>query len=216
MGGSTQGYDKARDAINQGMGQQQGYANQGVGYYSPFYQAGAGALPNYQNALNQGADPSSYLNNLMSQYQQSPDLQNQINAGISAANNANSASGMLGSTQASKDAASYAEGMRSQDMQNWLSHALGLRQEYLGGEQGLGQMGFNSAAGIGNIFNNLNQDIGQGYGGIGQTYVDQQAQQNNRWNSLGGLLGKGLGLAGGWALGGPAGGAAGASLFGNR
>lgn len=208
MGGDTdEGYEQARGAIQQGMQQQRGEEQRAEQAWGPYGGIGGYAIPKYEGALEQGADPSAYLNQLMGKYQESPYLQNQIQAGEQAAGRASAASGMLGSGAEMQAAASRAQGLRSQDMQNYLNRALGLRQQYLGGMGGLMGAGERAAGGIAGERMGLGKELGMGYTGIGQTYMSQAQQPG--WG--GQLLGA-AGTLGGAFLGGPGGAAVGGAL----
>lgn len=207
MGDSTGGYEEARGAIEQGMQEQRGLEQGGEAAFGPYQQAGAGGLDAFRQALAQGQDPSAFINQLMGQYQQSPGYEQQLQAGEQAANRASAASGMLGSGAEQQAAAGRAQGLRSQDVQNYLNNVLGLRQQYLGGQSGLAGMGLKSAEDIMGARQTLGGQLGQGYGGIGQTYIGE-AQQPGFFDQLLGTAG----TLGGAFLGGPGGAALGGAL----
>lgn len=217
MSDTSGGYQEARSDIEEGLKQQRGLAERGVGYYDPYYQAGTGALGAYQSALAQGQDPTAFLQKILQSYRESPELQAQIQYGQQAANRAAAASGMLGSGAEMQHAAERAQALRSQDVQNYLSRILGLRQQYLSGEAGLAGQGLQSAGGINEIFGRLGQNIGQAYTGEAQADIGEaqaEAAQTGQILSLvgtvaGGLLGGPLGAAAGGALGGAVGGGGG-------
>jgi hypothetical protein len=204
MGQDTGGYDKARNSIQNGMQQQQQIANQAGQYFNPYMQAGQGALGAFQGALAQGQDPMALYNQMLSGYRESPEFNAQLQAGTNAANNAASASGMLGSGAEAQAAAGRAQDLRSQDVQNYLNSVMGLRNQYLQGQQSLVDTGMQGATGGANVLNNLGQDIGQGYTGIANSYIGQAQQPG--WGSQ--LLGA-AGTLGGAFLGGPGGAAVG-------
>lgn len=211
MGSSSGGYDQAREAIEQGMGQQRQLIGQAQQYFNPYYQAGVGAIGPYQQAVSQGQDPAALYNNMMSGYRESPELQAQIAAGEQGASRAASAAGMLGSGAELKNAASIAQGLRADDVQKYLDRVLGIRNQYLQGEGSLAGMGSQAAGSMGGLYENLAQDIGQGYGGIGQSYIGEAQQPTLGQQILGGL-----GTAGGLILGGPIGGSLYDKLFGKK
>ena len=80
------------------MKQFQNYYGQAQGYQNPFYQAGTGAIPQYQEWLQGMQNPSGFINNLMSKYQESPFAKFQQQQGVRTAQNMGSASGLTGST----------------------------------------------------------------------------------------------------------------------
>src|SRR6188768_1887555 len=102
-------YQKASDTLSQYMPQAQSYLN-------PFLQAGQSAIPNFQNWLQNMKDPSSFIKNLMGQYQQSPFAQFQQEQAMRAAQNMGSASGLTGSTPLTQFAQQNARNISSQDM----------------------------------------------------------------------------------------------------
>jgi len=213
MGTSSGGYDEARQAIQQGMGQQQQIEQRGEQAYQPYLGAGQYAIPKYEEALGAYSDPNALYQQMMSQYRESPELQAQIQAGEQAAGRASAASGMLGSGAEMQHAAERAQSLRGQDVQNYLNRMLGMRGQYLSGLGGLAGMGEQAAGGIGQMTGQLGQEIGQGYGGIARSDIGE-AQQPGIGGQLLGGLGKIGGTLGGAFLGGPGGGALGNYLFG--
>src|SRR5579859_3319784 len=158
FGGLFGGGDPYKDA----MKQYENYANKAANYQNTFYQAGKGAIGDYQNYLQGMSDPSEFLNNLMSNYQESPYnqyLQQQSNR---AGTNAASASGLIGSTpfqlQQQQNAANIAQG----GMNDWLQNALGINNSYGSGLQNLLGMGQGAGNQLSNIFSNLGNQMGEG------------------------------------------------------
>lgn len=207
MGGSTGGYKRAREAIETGLGEQRQIAGEAEQPYAPYQQAGAGGLEAYQQALSQGQDPSQLYSQLLEGYQESPYLQPQLEYGEQAAQRAASASGMLGSGAEQQAAAGRAQALRGQDVQNYLNQVLGLRQQYLGGQAGLGGLGLQAAGGVSGARQQYGQQVGQGYGGIAQSYLGE-AQQPTFGEQMLGAVGQIGGAAMPFMLGGPVGGAA--------
>jgi hypothetical protein len=213
MFGRSGGYDEAEDLIRQGMGEQRQLEQGAERGFDPYSAAGAQGLNMFQQALAEGRDPMALLNKYMAGYRESPEFKAQLEAGQEQANRAAAASGMIGSSAEMQNAAARAQAMRSQDMQNYLSQVLGLRGQYLGGEQGLAGMGLRSAEDIMRGRSALGQQLGQGYGALAQSEI-AKGQQPSFFDQLMG----GVGTIGGALLGGPAGaaigGAAGNYLFG--
>lgn len=143
------------------MGAYSKYANKAAGAQNPFYNAGVGAIGNYQNWLSGMKDPSAFINNLMGKYQESPWAKYQQQQGIRAANNMGSASGMTGSTPLQLQAQQNAQNISSGDMNTWLQNVLGVNTQYGAGEQGLMNMGQGAANSLTNLFSNMGANAGQ-------------------------------------------------------
>lgn len=108
------------------------------GTLAPFQQAGVSALSEFQNAIQpQIKDPVGFINNIASQFQESPGAQFQTQQGIAAANQGGVTSGALGSGAQAKALAQFAQGITSQGQQQFLQNVLGQRQQGLQGLQGL-------------------------------------------------------------------------------
>ncbi len=183
----------------------QKYYNQANQYQSPFYQAGVGAIPQFQQWLQGQRDPSQFINNLMGQYQESPFAKYQQQQGIRAAQNAGSASGLTGSTPLAQFMQENAQNISSQDMQNWLGRVLGINTQYGQGLENMMGRGQSSA----NALSQLASDFGK-YSSEAQMgrAAGQGKDKSNLW---GGLLGTAGTLAGAY-FGGPVGASIGGSI----
>jgi hypothetical protein len=176
------------------MNQYQQYANQANAGQQPFFNAGVGAIPQYQNWLAGQQDPSKFINGLMGNYQESPQAKYLTDQAMKAGTNAASASGLTGSTPFAQQMAQTAGGISSQDLNNWLSQVLGINSQYgqgLGNQVGWGQ---NAANQMSNTYNQEGNNMAQA------AYGQQQAQNNQQsqvWGGLGSLLGSGIGALGG-------------------
>lgn len=179
-------YDASADTLNgilNGFGQ---YKNEVSGNLSPYMQAGNGAIGNYQNALNKMANPVDFMNSIMGQYQQSPWAKFQTQQGINAANNAASASGMLGSGAEQKELADYAQNISSRDMQQYLQNALGINNQYLGGYGHLMDNGLNANS----IYSNFINGLMNAQANVGGSLSNMQSYQGQSQNlGLGEILG---------------------------
>lgn len=178
-GGSSKPYDKAMDEYQKWIGK-------GEGVMQPYQNAGVGAIGNYQNWLKGQQDPSKFINNLMSGYQESPYAkymqQQSMNAGI----NAGSASGLTGSTPLMQQLQQNAGNIASQDQNQWLQNVLGINTQYGQGQNNLMQGGQNAANSLLNMYNQAGQNMGQAQ------YGRQDAKNNDFWsmiNGFGGLFG---------------------------
>lgn len=150
--------------------------DQASGYFNPFYQAGTGAIGDYQNWLGGMKDPSGFINNMMGQYQESPWAKYQQEQARQGGINAASASGLMGSTPYLQAAEEMSGNIASQDMQNWLQNVLGINTQYGQGVGNLMGQGFNAATGLGNLTARRAEDeAGFKYGreaGNQQRYAD--------------------------------------------
>lgn len=150
--------------------------------FNPFVNAGEGAIGPYQNWLSQMSNPVNFLNNLSSQYQESPYakyLQQQVQR---AGTNAASASGLIGSTPFLQQSQENAENISSRDMQNWLSQVLGLNTQYGQGWGNLIGTGLQAAGGQSNVFGQRAADE------AALAYGKEAAGQSRNSNIIGGLL----------------------------
>lgn len=164
------------------MKQYQKYAAQSANYQNPFFQAGAGAIPQFQEYLQGMSDPSQFINNLMNNYQESPYAKYQQQQSMRSAQNMGSATGLSGSTPLTKFAQENAANISSGDVNKWLQNVLGINQQYGSGLQNLLGMGQGAGSNLSNIFGNLGNQMAEGAFGSAM----------NRNNRLGDIFG-GLG-----------------------
>lgn len=171
------------------MNQYREWGKRGQEVQNPFFQAGTGAIPQFQEWLQGQKDPSQFINNLMGKYQESPWAKYQQDQSIRGAQNFGSASGLTGSTPLAQFMQQNARDISSQDMQQWLSNVLGINTNYGAGQAGLIQGGQNSANALTNLFNNMGSNMAEAsaYKRAGKQYDDRSL-----W---GGLFNAGLGLA---------------------
>ena len=153
---------------------------------NPFYNAGTQAIPQFQNWLNTQKDPSGFINHLMNQYQESPWAKYSQQQSMRAAQNAGSATGLTGSTPLQLQAQQNAQGISSQDMNQWLQNVLGINTQYGAGLHGQEQMGQHA----GDILSQLFQGAGEYKGGTnyGQE-AGQQSDQNALWAGIAKMFG---------------------------
>lgn len=158
------------------------WGNRAAGAQNPFYNAGTGAIPDYQNWLKSMQNPSGFINNLMGQYKESPWANFMQKQGVRAGQNAASASGLTGSTPFAQQLQQNAENISSQDMGNWLQNVLGINTQYGQGLNTLMTGGQNSANALTNLYGNMANFMGQG------AYGQQAGRNQDFWNSIGGGL----------------------------
>lgn len=175
FGNSGAPYEDAQKAY-------QPYFNQATGAQQPYAQAGQQAIGNYQNWLQGQQDPSGFINHLMGGYQESPWAKYSQQQGLRAAQNIGSAQGLTGSTPLTQFAEQQAQGISSQDMQNWLAHVLGINTQYGQGQQNIMNQGANSA-------NSLSQLYGQGASDQAGLAYGREAGRNQDTNNIFGGIG---------------------------
>ena len=182
------------DVANQYISQIPGQTQQ---YYSPYMEAGKGAMGNLQN---QYADllSGNVQNKLGENYKESPGYQFKLKQALGAANNASAAGGMLGTGAHQQGNMQVANDIASQDYNDYLKNQMGLYGLGLGGNEGLNQMGFDANKGYADM---LAQNLAQ-QGAYG--FMGQQGQNQARQSKFGNIF-SGLGMAAGGLMGGPAG-----------
>lgn len=162
------------------------YGAKAEGVQNPFLQFGQAGMPMFQKWLSTMSDPTSFINSIMKNYQESPYAKFQQEQGLRAAQNMGSASGLTGSTPLTQFAEEQAQGISSADMQNWLKNVLGINTEYgagLGQQIGVGQ---NAANSLTSLYNNMGQEMAEGaYGSA----AGKNQDRNNMWGGLFNLAG---------------------------
>jgi hypothetical protein len=148
----------------------------------PFYNAGTGAIPQYQQYLQQMSNPTGFVNNIMSQYQQSPWAKFQQQEAQKANNNMASAAGLIGSTPWQRSGEDYARNISSQDQNQFLQNVLGVNTNYGAGLNNLLNYGANSGNQMSNIY-------GQQAGANANLSYNQEAAGQQKDNSMWGVLG---------------------------
>lgn len=153
---------------------------------NPFYNAGQQAIPQFQNWLSSQSNPSGFINNLLSQYQESPWAHYQQEQGVRAAQNLGSATGLTGSTPLQLQAQQNAQSISSGDMQNWLQNVLGINTQYGAGLHNQEQMGQHAADFLSQLF----QGAGEYKGGTnyGQE-AGEQSDRNALWAGIAKMFG---------------------------
>lgn len=177
-------YDSSVNTLGDILGGFGKYKDEVSGNFNPYMQAGSGAIGTYQNALNQMQDPTKFMNNIMNQYQQSPWAKFQTQQGINAANNAGSASGMLGSGAEQKELADYAQNISSRDMQQYFNNAMGINNQYLGGYGHLMDNGLNANNMYSNFLNGLMNSQANVAGAKAQAQSMQGQTENQGWGDM--------------------------------
>lgn len=159
------------------------YLPQAQQYQQPFYDAGKSAIPEYQKWLQGMQNPSQFINNAMSQYQESPYAQNLQRQSRQAGMNAASASGLTGSTPFAQQMQQNAGNIASGDMNQWLQNVLGINSQYGAGQAGMVGMGQNSADQLTNLLNQYMQNKAN------LTFNQENANQGQMSSLFSGLSG---------------------------
>ncbi len=166
-------------------------------YYQPYMDAGKGAMGNLQNQYKDLLS-GDVQNKLGANYQQSPGYQFKLQQAMGAGNNAAAAGGMAGSGQHQFGNMQTANDLANADYGDYMKNQMGLYGLGLGGNEGLNKMGFDaSGKQADSEASTLGQQGAYSYAG--------QAGQNQKKSDAWGNIFSGLGMAGGAALGGPAG-----------
>lgn len=176
FGDSGGGYDDA-------MKQYEEWANKAQGTQQPFLNAGVNGLNNYQEWLARQKDPSGFINNLVSQYKESPYAQFLQKQSLRTGQNAASASGLSGSTPLMQQLQQNAGNIASQDQNQWLQHVLGINTQYGQGQHNLVQGGQNAANALTNLYSQMGPQMGEA------AYGKHAGDEQDFWNTLGGGLG---------------------------
>jgi hypothetical protein len=165
------------------------------GYLSPYMNAGKGALGDLQNQYKDLLSGGTY-GKLAEGYKESPGYKYQLEQALGAGGNAAAAGGMLGTPMHEAEAMKTAQGLTSQDFNNYMNSQMGLYGLGLHGTEGLGQMGFQGAGHMADTMaNTLGSQASLDYAGrAGENQYKQQGWQN---------LFSGFGQMGGSALGMP-------------
>lgn len=183
FGNSGAPYDKAANEY-------QKWANNATATNAPFYGAGAGAIPAYQQWLQGQKDPSQFINSLMGNYSESQGAHNKQQAMMNAGNNYGSANGLSGSSALAQQMQQNAGQISSEDMNQWLQNVLGINNQYGEGQQHLMNMGQNSANSLTNLYNSMGERMGNAaFGKEAGRQQDKGDMWGGAFNMLGGLFG---------------------------
>lgn len=159
------------------------YNQQAMESQKPYAAAGKEAIGKYNNWLDTQQDPSKFINNLQSNYQQSPynDYLQQQSQFVG--QNAASASGLMGSSPFMQQQQQNSANIAQQGMDDWLKNVLGINTQYGQGQNNLMQGGQNSANQLSNLNNKMGQRMGEA------AYGESAGKNQDFWNTIGGGLG---------------------------
>lgn len=157
------------------------------GYYNPYIHAGHEALGNLQSQYGSlASDPSQKLQEIGSQYHESPGFGFERDQALQAIQNAQAAGGMSGSPMHQQLAGQMAGHLADQDYNQYLQHALGLHGMGLQGEMGLSQMGYGASSELAeNLANSMMSQANLAHASA----ENRRQRQGGFWGSLLGGLG---------------------------
>lgn len=182
-GGMRGGSNKPYDAAGQ---QYQQWTNNGTATQAPFYGAGVGAIPQYQQWLQGQQDPSKFINSLMGNYSESQGAHNKQQAMMNAGTNYGSATGLTGSSALGQQMQQNAGQISSEDMNQWLQNVLGINTQYGEGQKNLMGMGQNSANALTDMYQNTGKNMGDAAFGSAQ---GRRKDSNDFWGGIGNMIG---------------------------
>lgn len=191
------------DAANKRIGQIPGQLE---GYYSPYMNAGKGALGDLQNQYKDLLG-GNIQNKLGENYKESPGYQFKLKQAMQQGGAAAARGGYLGTPMDQQQSMQLGNDIASQDYNDYIKNQMGLYGLGLTGEQGLNNQGFDANKEMADAWGNTLGAQGA-YDFMGQQGANQRQSQG-----MGDLF-KGLGTAGASYFGGPAGGAAWKTLMG--
>ena len=191
-------------AANQYLNQIPGIGKQ---YMDPYVQQGQQAQGVLQGQYNQLMNPTSFMDQIMNQYQPSQAYKFQLGDLTGQIGNTAAAGGIAGTPLHQRQQAEMAQNLMSKDMQQYLQNALGIYGTGLQGEQGFYNTGYGASKELMDLLGGaLNQQGGLAFNAA-------QQQQQNKGQMLGTLGSIGGGIVGG-IYGGPAGAAVGSKVGG--
>lgn len=179
FGNSGKPYDEAGK-------QYQDWTNKAATLNSPYYNAGTGAIPEYQQWLQGQKDPSKFINSLMGNYQSSPYAQNLQKNAMLAGQNFASANGLSGSTPMMEQMQQNAGNIANADMSQWLQNVLGINTQYGQGQQNMVNMGQNATNSLTNLYGQTGNNMANASYG---KEAGKQQDSNDFWGGILNMIG---------------------------
>lgn len=177
-GGYNDPSKKATQMLGQIPGQMQPY-------YSPYMNAGKGAMESLQNQ-NKDLLSGATQNKLGENYKESPGYQFKLKQAMQQGGAAAARGGYLGTPMDQQDSMDIANGLASQDYNDYIKNQIGLYNTGYGGEQGINQMGFDANKGMADTIGNVTgQQAGLSYAGEAGKNTYKQGGWNNAFSGLG-------------------------------
>lgn len=147
-------------------------------YYQPYVNAGNQALPQLENQYSDLINnPGAKVNQIGSNFQQSPGFQFALQQALQGAGHAAAAGGMAGSPEHEQQNMGIATQLGNQDYYNWLGNAENMYGTGLSGEGNLANMGYNASK-------SLSDQIAQALAAKAQLGYAGKAAQNQQEGSL--------------------------------
>jgi hypothetical protein len=162
-------------------------------YYSPYINAGKGAMGDLQNQYKDLIG-GNVQNQLGANYKESPGYQFKLQQAMGAGNRAAAAGGMSGTPAHEQMSMETANGLASQDYNDYIKNQMGLYGLGTGIGQDIFGKGYGASGDMASTLgNSLSQQAGYGYAG----QAGKNAQNASNWGNLfGGAAALGAGLPG--------------------
>jgi hypothetical protein len=219
MDATNRAIDFAREQNQIGRGDIERYYGEGNKFTEDYRNAGKKALEAYLGGL--GLDPNVSKESIYEKFRDSPGYQFALDEGNKAISRGAAARGITQSGATLKALSDYGQGMADQQYNGWLDRiasTMGMGAEL---SSQSAQNAWNTGNNLANLGNNLSTNVGNLYGGQGESAANSamaganarayaKANQGGFWSGVGKVAG---GLAGTF-LGGPGGGALGAAAGG--
>ncbi len=203
IGDSISSFFNPDDAYKQAQEQLQKYFQMAQGYEMPFMNAAGGQLPRLTGAEDQLLDPTALENKWASQYQLSPQAQQEMNQAKSSGLDAASSMGLMGSSAALNNIQRGSSNIMNADRQSFMND---LMQKFLSGI-GIGQNIYGTGASAANNMAGNAMTMGSNMGQM--KYGEAAAPGQLFGDMLGKLMGSsmsGLGQGGAGGAGAGSGG----------
>jgi len=192
------GYQKGQEQLDK-------YYNQAQGYQQPYNQNGQDQYNNLQSYIDNLMHPEKLQDEWVKNYTESESAKNAEGMAQQHGLDAASSMGLMGSSPALSAIQAGTSQIGLDDRQKYLDD---LMQKYMQGA-GLSQGIYNQGANTANGMSNNSMNMGQNSAGLAY------GAENSGGNMFSNILGRAIPIGAGFALGGPAGAAAGAGL-GNK
>jgi hypothetical protein len=183
-------------------------------YFDPYINSGQGAMNNLNRQYGQltnnlpglqaafrklMADPSSVMNEIGKGYQASPGFEFQKNQGMTAANNAAAAGGMLGSPEHQQNTAEMVTGLANKDYYDYVDRGMKSYTQGLGGISGLYDRGLTGMEGMNKMGFDASKSLAENLAAAlmnrgNLAYEGANAQNQHDAGGLGSFLGGGMSL----------------------
>lgn len=140
------GYENPAEAAQPYLSQIPGATSK---YFEPYVQAGQRALPKLESEYGGLLEhPGMQLNEIGSQFHESPGFKFALQQALQSAGNAAAAGGMAGSPMHEQQNMGIATNLGNQEYYNWLNPALNLYTRGLGGMEGLASGGLQAGGSL--------------------------------------------------------------------